>query len=170
MCVWGEFGVIPRECDVGYAVEGHVYGGLRHKQEGLIQEEKMTLVGLQRALDSRLLVMADKVAGRHGDLSTRKALEYLRDDLVGGVLVVHLELSIVLLLECVLGDVEIEFHILFALELHDQERILGLSLAQRGLEADHNHMVNFVGLGEQEKLLDVLELNLVVVSLTTEAE
>lgn len=155
---------------MGNAVKWNVDGRLWHKQESLVQKEEMAFVCLERALDTRLLVVADKVAGRRGNLSARETLEDLGNNLVGRVLVVHLELAVVLLLERLLGDVEIKLHIFLALELHNQERILCLSLPQRGLETNHNHVVDLVGLGKKEELFDILEWNLVIVSLTAQAE
>lgn len=165
---WAAF--LPRQCDVGDPLKGHIDGRLGHKQEGLVQEEQVPFVRFQRALDPGLLVMASKVARRSGDLPACQALEDLRDHLVGGVFVVHLELPVVLLLQSLLGDVQVEVHVLFPLELHHEEGVFGLALPQRRLQPDHNHVVDLVGLREQEKLLHVVELDLVVVRLSPETE
>jgi hypothetical protein len=161
---------LPRECDMRDTLEGHKFSWLRDKQERLVQEEEVAFIRFEGALDTRLLMVANEVLGRYRDLLAGQALENIRDDTVGWILVVHLQPVAVFLLQGGWSYVQVEVHILFLLKLHHQERVLGLALSQRRFESYHDQAVDFIGLLKQEKLLNVLKLNLVVIRLTTEAE
>jgi len=58
----------------------------------------------------------------------------------------------------------------FALELHNEEGIAGLTLAQGWIEADGNQGMKLIGLRKQHELLDGLVLYFVIVGLSAESE
>lgn len=114
--------------------------------------------------------MRDKVLGRGRNLLVAEATENFGHNLVERLLVVRLELVLILLLELLLVKVEVNGDLLVLFKLHHNERVAGLALAQRWIEANDKHVVNLVGLGKHHELLDGLVLDLVVVRLATEAE
>lgn len=77
-----------------------------------------------------------EVLGRRGDLLIGKTLEDVRDNLVKGLLVMRLQPVLVLAIELFLGHVEVKGNLLVALELHDDKRVPGLTLAQRRIQAN----------------------------------
>lgn len=72
---------------------------LGNEHETLVQEVKRALVGLDRALDTVVSVVADKVLGRHDNLLARQPTEDLGHDLVNGLLIVCLKLITILLFQ-----------------------------------------------------------------------
>ena len=86
------------------------------------------------------------------------------------LLVVSHELVLVLALQLLVRDVEVQSDLLIALELHDEEGVSGLALAERRIQPNTEHKVHVVGLREDNKLFDVVVLDLVVVRLAAQAE
>ena len=80
------------------------------------------------------------------------------------------QLVFVLALQLALVQVEDDSHLLVLLKLHDDEGIPGLALAQRRIQANTQHAVHVVGLGQHHELLDGVVLDLVVVGLSAESE
>lgn len=111
-----------------------------------------------------------EVLGRCCDLFVGKSSENVGDDLVERLLVVRLKSVLVPLVYLLLGEVKINRHLLVLLELHDDERVSCLTLAQGRVQANAKKHVGLVWLGKHHKLLDGVVLDLVVVRLTTETE
>lgn len=82
----------------------------------------------------------------------------------------RLQLVLVLRLELLLGNVEVESNLFIRLELHDDEWVARLALAQRGVETDAEHAMHIIGLRKHHELLDCVVLYLVVVGLATETK
>lgn len=87
-----------------------------------------------------------------------------------GLLVVRLQLVAVLLLDLLLGEVDVESDLLVLLELHDHKGISSLALPQRRIKANAEHDMRVVGLGQHHELLDGIVLDLVVVCFSAEAK
>lgn len=115
-------------------------------------------------------VVADKVFGRHDHLLAGETTENLGNHLVDWLLVVGLQLILVLSLEQVVGHVKLEADLFIQLQLHNQEGVTSLTLAQRRVKSKHNEGVGVVILREEEELFDGGVLNLVIVCLTAESE
>lgn len=111
-----------------------------------------------------------EVLGRRCDLLVGKSSEDVGDDLVERLLVVRLKSVLVPLVYLLLGEVKINRHLLVFLELHDDERVSCLTLAQGRVQANAKKHVGLVWFGKHHKLLDGVVLDLVVVRLTTETE
>lgn len=111
-----------------------------------------------------------KVLGWRSHPLVGKTLEDIGDNLVQGLLVMGLQPVLVLSVQFFLRDVEIQRHLIIALELHNDERVSGLTLAQRGVEANAQQEMHLIWLGKYHKLLDGIVLDLVIVSLTTKSE
>lgn len=69
-----------------------------------------------------------------------------------------------------LCHIEFQADLLIKFQLHDQERIPSLTLAQRRVKTKHDKCVSVVILREQEELFDGRVLDLVVVGLAAESE
>lgn len=80
------------------------------------------------------------------------------------------ELVLVLALKRGLVEVQVDCDFLIFFELHDDERISRLTLAQRRVETNTQHAVHLVRLGENHEFLDGVELDLVVVCFTAQSE
>ena len=70
----------------------------------------------------------------------------------------------------VLGHIEIYYHLLITLELHNEERIPGLSLAKRWIKANSDKSMEFIRFGQKHEFFDRLVLDLVVVGLSPQAK
>lgn len=86
------------------------------------------------------------------------------------LLVVRLQLVLILALELFLLKIQVNGDLFVLLELHDDEGVPGLTLAQGWVEANNEHAMHLIWLRKHHKLLDGLVLNLVVVGLATKAE
>lgn len=84
-----------------------------------------------------------------------------------GLLIVRLKLVLILALELIFVQVQVDCHLFVLLELHYDEWVSSLTLTQRRIEANYQHVVNFIWFGQNHKLLDGIVLNLVVVRLST---
>lgn len=111
-----------------------------------------------------------EVLGWRCDLLVSKSSEDVGDDLVKRLLVVRLESVLVPLVYLLLGEVEIDRHLLVLLELHDDKRVSCLTLAQGRVQANAKKHMGLIWLGKHHKLLDGVVLDLVVIRLTTETE
>ena len=80
------------------------------------------------------------------------------------------ELVLVLALECSLVEVQVDCDFFVLFELHDNERVSRLTLAQRRVETDTQHAVHLVGLRKNHEFLDGVVLDLVVVCFTAESK
>ena len=99
-----------------------------------------------------------------------QASKDLRYNLMQWLLIMRVESAIVLLLQKLLCHIQVDCHFLILLELHDQERISRLSLSQRRVEANADHMVKVVGLGKNHEFLNIVVLDFVIVCLATQTE
>lgn len=175
--------VLHTESDVECAASGHGSTNTRHshrgnvvhtdvcrrlgdEHEGFVEAEQVTLVGLDGTLDTRLLVMANEVARRPGDALPAESPEDICHNCSNGGFVVRLKLVLVLVLQEVPLHVEVEVNFLIALELHHEERVTRLTLAEGRIQTDGDQGVHVVGFRQDHKLLDRIELDLVVVCFT----
>lgn len=70
----------------------------------------------------------------------------------------------------VLGHIEIYYNLLITLELHNEERIPGLSLAKRWIKANSDKSMEFIRFGQKHEFLDRLVLDLIVVGLSPQSK
>jgi len=118
--------------DIGKVDESWLFGD---EEERLLEQEQLALCSLEVALDTRL-ASGGRVSTGCGGLDANESAEECDDDLVLGCCVFLLELALVLVLERLLVEVELDFHLITALEHSDDVRILGLTLPDRRVEAD----------------------------------
>ena len=160
----------PRHGDDLDVVERDVRGRLGYEHEALVETEQVSLVGLDGALDAGLLVVAAEILrGRH-DLLAAQGSEDGGHGGVDGGLVVHLQLVLVVALQHLGRHVEVDGDFLLALELHDDEGVAGLALAEGRVQADGDEVVDVVRFGEEHEFFNVVVLDLVVVRLAAEPE
>lgn len=69
-----------------------------------------------------------------------------------------------------LSHVQLQADLLIQLQLHHQERVPGLTLAQRRVQTEHDQCVSIVILGKQEEFFDGGILNLIVICLSAKTE
>lgn len=117
-----------------------------------------------------MAVVADEIFGRHDDLLAGQPPEDFGHHLVNGLLVVWLQLILVLGVQQILGHVELKADLFVQLQLHHQEGVAGLTLAQWRVKTQDNECVSVVILREQEELFDGGVLDFVVVGLPAESE
>lgn len=106
---------LQADCDIKGATGGDSASDTRHRDNGnvlhlnvsrrlgdehetLVQEVQKTFVGLDRALDTVVAVVTDKVLGGHDNLLSGQTTENLGHDLVNRLFVVGLQLVFVLVL------------------------------------------------------------------------
>ena len=111
-----------------------------------------------------------EVLSRGSDFLVRQPLENVRHNLMKRLLVVALKPVLVLSVEFLLCNVQVKSNLLVGLELHDHERITGLTLAKGRVKTNAEQEVDLVRLGEHHELFDVIVLNLVVVCLAAQSE
>lgn len=150
-------------CDVIHADIGRWLGD---EHECFVKAEQVTFVGLDRTLDTRLLVMTDEVARWSGDTLSTETPEDIGYNCSNGSFVVWLQLILVLVFQQVALHVEIKVDLFIALELHDEEWVSRLTLSEGRIQTNRDERVHVVWFWQNHKLLDRIELYLVVVCFT----
>jgi hypothetical protein len=112
-------------------------------------------------------VVTYEIFRRHDDLLARESLEYFGNNMMYWSFVVGFEFVLVFAFEHFVGHVQVYTNLLIQLELHDNEWVPSLTLAQRRVQAECDESVGFVVLREDEELLDGLILDFVVVRLAS---
>jgi len=70
----------------------------------------------------------------------------------------------------VLFQIQFDFHVFFACELHDKESIASLALTKRGIDADDKQDVSIVWFGEKEEFDNLFIVDFVIVCFASETE
>ncbi|KAI3475602.1 hypothetical protein L1887_62974 [Cichorium endivia] len=148
---------------------GHVDRLLGHPQQRLFERIQIAVGRLDVALDTRLSGRRLEIRRRR-HLLARQHLEHVGHDAERRLLVPLLELAVVLCGDRLVVEIEFGVHLLLARELQHQVRIARLSLADGRVEADDEHHVDLVRLGQQEELVHGAVQDLVVVRLAAQTD
>lgn len=127
--------------DDGDVVESDECRRLGYEQERALKTEEVAFVRFDGALDTRLRVVRVEVLGRLRYLLARETLEDFGDHGRDRRFVARLQFACVFGLEIFFCHVQVDGDFFFALELHDQERVARLTLAERRVQADGDERV-----------------------------